>query len=122
MTSVRKKDCPILQKGVKRTRKIVTLETKILVIRKMAGEKRANICSSLRMASDILSAAMANAEKIKHSAQRTTKFRVSNISYTRNFNIEKTEPLLTLWVDDLNQKRIPPTQRAIAAKARSLFD
>ena len=32
------------------------------------------------------------------------------------------EHLLTLWVDDLNQKRIPLTQRAITAKARSLFD
>ena len=32
------------------------------------------------------------------------------------------EKLLTLWVDDLNQKRIPLTQRAIAAKAASLFD
>ena len=32
------------------------------------------------------------------------------------------EKLLTIWVDDLNQKRIPLTQRAVAAKARSLFD
>ena len=32
------------------------------------------------------------------------------------------EQLLTLWVDDLNQKRIPLTRQAIAAKARSLFD
>jgi len=32
------------------------------------------------------------------------------------------EQLLTLWIDDLNQKRIPLTQRAISAKARSLFD
>ena len=32
------------------------------------------------------------------------------------------EQLLTLWVDDLNQKRIPLIQRAVAAKARSLFD
>ena len=32
------------------------------------------------------------------------------------------EQLLTLSVDDLNQKRIPLTQCAIAAKARSLFD
>ena len=43
MTSIKKTDCP-LQKGVKRTRKTVTLETKMLVIRKMeAGEKRANM-------------------------------------------------------------------------------
>jgi len=32
------------------------------------------------------------------------------------------KPLLTLWVDDLNKKRIHLTQRAIAAKDRSLFD
>jgi len=32
------------------------------------------------------------------------------------------EQLQTLWVDDLNQKRIPLTQRDISAKARSLFD
>jgi len=32
------------------------------------------------------------------------------------------EQLLTLWVDDLNQKRIPLTRRAIAAKARNIFD
>ena len=30
------------------------------------------------------------------------------------------EQLLTLWVDDLNQKRIPLTQRAVVAKARSV--
>jgi hypothetical protein len=32
------------------------------------------------------------------------------------------ELLLTLWVNDLKQKRIPLAQRAIGAKARSLFD
>jgi len=32
------------------------------------------------------------------------------------------ERLLTLWVNDLNQKRIPLTRRAIAAEVRSLFD
>jgi hypothetical protein len=35
---------------------------------------------------------------------------------------QKMEQLLTLWVDDLNQKRITLTQHAIGAKARSLFD
>jgi len=51
MTSIRKTDCPLLQKGVKRTGKTVTLETKMLVIRKMeAGEKHANVCSSLSLA------------------------------------------------------------------------
>jgi hypothetical protein len=41
MMSVKKTDCPLLQKGVKRTRKTKILETQILVIGKTeAGEKR----------------------------------------------------------------------------------
>jgi hypothetical protein len=41
MTSIKKKDRPLLKKGVKRARKTVTLETKMFVIRKMeAGKKR----------------------------------------------------------------------------------
>ena len=44
MTSIKKTDCTLLQKGVKRTRKTLTLQTKMLVIRKMeAGEKRGNL-------------------------------------------------------------------------------
>ena len=95
----------------------------MLVIRKMeAGEKRANVCSYLVLASATVSKIMTKAEKIKQLAQKTTKLRASNVSYTRNFNIEKLEQLLTLWVDDLSQKRIPLTQRAIAKKARNLFE
>jgi len=64
MTSIKKKNCPLLQKRVKRTRKTVTLENKMLVIRKMeAGEKHANICSSLGLAPAAVSTIMTNAEK-----------------------------------------------------------
>jgi len=62
----------------------------MLVIRKMeAGEKRANVRGSLGLAPAIISTAMANAEKIKQLAHKTTKLRASNVSYTRNFNIKK---------------------------------
>ena len=75
------------------------------VIRKMeSGEKRSNICSSFGWALATVSTIMGNTEKIKHSAQKTTKSRASNVSYTRNFNTEKMEQLLTLWVDNLNKK------------------
>jgi hypothetical protein len=40
MTSVKKMDCPSLQKGVKRTRNTVTLETKVGDQKMEAGEKR----------------------------------------------------------------------------------
>ena len=61
--SIKKTDYSLLQKGAKRTRKTVTSETKVLVIRKMeAGEKRANVCSSLSLAPATI---MANTEKIK---------------------------------------------------------
>ena len=51
-----------------------------------AGEKRANICSSFGLAPATVSTIMTNVEKIKQCAQKTTKLRASNVSYTRNFN------------------------------------
>jgi len=78
MTSIKKTNFPLLQKGVKRTRKTVTLETKMLVIRKLETvEKHANVCSSLSLAPATVSTIMANAEKIKQSAQKTTKLYVA---------------------------------------------
>ena len=80
MTSIKKANFFLLQKGVKRTRKTVTLDTKLLVLTKMeTGEKRANVCSSLVLAPATLSTIMANAEKIKQSAQKTKKLRASNV-------------------------------------------
>jgi hypothetical protein len=68
------------------------------------GKKRVNVCSSLGLASATVSTFMVHAEKIKPSAQKFMNLPSSNVRYTRNFNIEKIEPLLILWVDDLNQK------------------
>jgi len=56
-----------------------------------ADEKRANFCSSLVVAPATVSTIMANAEKIKQSAQKTKKLRASNLRYTSNFNIDKME-------------------------------
>ena len=69
-----------------------------------AGEKRPNVCSSFGLALATVSTIMVNAEEIKQSVQKTKKLRPSNVSYTRNFNTEKMEQLLTLWVDNLNKK------------------
>ena len=55
-----------MQKGVKTTRKTVTLEPTVLVNGKMgAGEKCANICRSLGSAPATVSIIMANAGKNK---------------------------------------------------------
>jgi hypothetical protein len=51
---------------VKRSRKSLTLETKILEIRKMGvNEKCANVCSSLGLAPATVSTIMAKGEKNK---------------------------------------------------------
>jgi hypothetical protein len=56
-----------------------------------AGEKYANVRSSFGLAPTTVSTIMANAEKIKQTAQKTRKLCASNVSYIRNFNIEKIE-------------------------------
>jgi hypothetical protein len=86
MTSIKKTDCP-LAKGNKKE-KTLTLETKMLVVRIMeAGEKPANVCSSLGLARANVSIIMVRPKK-KYLARKITKFRAPNICYTRNFNIE----------------------------------
>jgi hypothetical protein len=69
MTSIKETDFPLLQKGVKRTSKAVTLGTKMLVIRKIeASEKCVNVCSSLGLTPATVSTIMATDEKVKQSA------------------------------------------------------
>ena len=81
MTSLKKTDYPPLQKGVKRTRTTVTLETKILMIRKVeAGEKSANVCSSLGLAPVTVSTIMANAEK--NETVSTENYKIARIKCT----------------------------------------
>ena len=81
MTSFKKTDYPPLQKGVKRTRTTVTLETKMLMIRKVeAGEKRANVCSSLGLAPVTVSTIMANAEK--NETVSTENYKIARIKCT----------------------------------------
>jgi hypothetical protein len=43
MKSIKKTDCPLLQKGVKRTREAVTLETEMLKIRKIKAGKKCKL-------------------------------------------------------------------------------
>jgi len=61
-TSIKKTDFPIFQK-VKRTWKIVTLNPECCIRKMEAGEKGANVCSSLGLAPAAVSTVMANAEK-----------------------------------------------------------
>jgi hypothetical protein len=79
ITSIKKKDYTLLQKEVKRKRKTVNLEAKMLVIRKTeAGEKRSNIGSSLSLAPATASTIIANVGKIKN---RHRNYKIARIKY-----------------------------------------
>jgi hypothetical protein len=47
--------------------------------------KGADVCSSLSLAPATVSAIMAKAEKLKHSALKTTNLRAPNVRYTSKF-------------------------------------
>jgi hypothetical protein len=74
---------------VKRTRETVTLETKVLVIRKMeAAEAHANVCSSFGFAWATVSIIMASAEKIKYRIFRSI---ARTLSFQKRSEIVKNE-------------------------------
>lgn len=107
----------------KKIRKSISLDTKMLVITRMeSGEKRASVCRSLTLAPTTVSTIMRNAEKIKKSAQQTSKFSSKYVAYTRSPVMEKMEQILTRWVFGLNQRGITPSINTIAKQAKSIFD
>jgi hypothetical protein len=111
----------------------------LVIIKTVAGKKRANVCIFLGLAPTTVLTIMLmfivpsawhqlfyqqlwrTLKKTKSSAHKTTKLCASSVSYTRNFNTEEMEQLLMLWVDDFNKKITDLAQRAITAKSRALF-
>jgi hypothetical protein len=64
---------------------------------------------------------MKNADKIKKTMETERRKTATAVRYTMLL-IGKMEHLLSLWVDDSNERNITLTQSAVCDKVKSLFD
>lgn len=60
-----------------------------------------------------------NEKKIRASL---LQLNVEQLSYSHDKLIKYIEKLLTLWIEELNQKSIPLNQAIISDKAKSIFN
>lgn len=105
------------------TRKSISLETKMQVIRRLdSGERQSQISASMNMATSTIRTILRNKEKILLSATSTTSSSATRITRTRNNTIEEMERQLSIWIDDKMKHDVLLSQKIIMEKARNIFN
>lgn len=106
-----------------RKRKILTLEVKLAIVKAIEnGEKLSVLARRHNINESSIRRIKLNAEKIKSSVACSTPLSSKTTKKIRNSVIEKTEKLLSLWIEDQNQKRMAISSGIIRSKALSIFD
>ncbi|GFV72945.1 hypothetical protein TNCV_1329531 [Trichonephila clavipes] len=92
----------------KATRKSISLETKMQVIRRLdTGESQSQIGTALNLATSTIRTLFKNKEKVLSSATATTKSSTIRITRSRNNTIEEMEKRLSLWINDEIKRNMP---------------
>ncbi|XP_038662858.1 F-box/LRR-repeat protein 8 isoform X2 [Scyliorhinus canicula] len=109
--------------AAKKTRKTITLEIKLEVLKRFeAGERAVAIGRALGLPPTTVRTIRGNTAKIKQSAQSVAPFSAGRISRTRSSIMENMERLLEVWIKDQNQRNVPLSLVVIQTKAKSFFN
>lgn len=107
----------------KATRKSISLETKMQVIKRLeSGERQSQISTALNLTTSTIRTILKNKEKILSSATATTSSSATRITRSRNNIIEEMEKRLSIWIDDEIERNMPLSQSIIMEKARRIFN
>ena len=107
----------------KATRKSISLETKMQVIRRLdSGEHQSQINAALNLATSTIRTILKNKEKILSSATATTSSSATRITRSRNNIIEEMEKRLSICIDNEIERNMPLSQSIIMEKARRIFN
>lgn len=105
-----------------KTRKIISLEEKLEIIRKSEdGVSKSKIGLEHKLGESTVRGILVKADEYKTKGKAASN--LSCVHTTRNQNVImiELERLLTIWIADCNQKRIPLSTDLIKEKALSLF-
>lgn len=110
--------------SIKKERKVISLNDKINIIqRKKDGEKTIDIALSMGLApTTVRTICNRDFKKIEEVAVNVTTSFSKNITRTRQPIINQMESLLIAWIHDMNQKKLPMSQKTITQKAKCLFE
>uniref|UniRef100_H9H7U0 Tigger transposable element-derived protein 1-like n=1 Tax=Monodelphis domestica TaxID=13616 RepID=H9H7U0_MONDO len=109
--------------GPKRDRKSITLHVKLEVLRRFEeGEKLTQIAKTLGLATSTVASIRVNKDKIKANSQAATPMSTTQLTRCRGVVMGTMERLLSLWIEDQKQRRLPVNTVLIQEKAKSLFE
>jgi len=99
-------------------RKAINLQVKLEMLwRFEAGEKLSRIGKVLGLSTSTVAAICDNKEKIQASSQAATR-----VTRSRSLVVENMERLLSVWIEDQNQRNVPISVILIQEKPRSLSE
>ncbi|GFS85500.1 hypothetical protein TNCV_2793731 [Trichonephila clavipes] len=106
----------------KATRKSISLETRMQVIRRSdTGERQSQIGAALDLAISTIKTILKNKEKkILSLAFATTTSSATRITRSRNNTIEEIEKRLSIWIDDEIERNMPLSQSTFLIKRQKI--
>ena len=105
-------------------RKSSTLEVKMKILNRMeSGVGATEFGCEFDISESTVHTIVKNKEKIVLSSQSAgTSIAATKVNRSRSSIIEKMEHLLSVWVEDMNQRRMPLSQAVIMAKEMCIRD
>lgn len=108
---------------LKAKRKSISLDTKMrIILRVEAGEKKAHVARSVGLSESTLRSIVSQADRVKASVQSTSSIAATKTTRSRSCLIEKMEKMLSLWLSDMTENRVPIKQSHIMEKALCIFN
>lgn len=109
--------------GPVRKRKKIDLEQKMKIVKKYeGGQSLSSIARELDLATSTVKSILNDSARIKEHVKGSAPLKSTVITKQRSGAIYEMEKLLTIWMDDQIQKRMPLSLMIIQAKAKSIFE
>jgi transposase-like protein len=119
--SEKRKSGEIVESASKK-RRTITMETKVEIIKRSEkGEKMVDIARTCGMSPSTIGTIVRDKDRIMQHVKSSVPMQSTIISKKRGIVIEEMEKLLSVWIEDQHQRRMPLSFMLIQEKALSLF-
>uniref|UniRef100_A0A3Q1CCE3 HTH CENPB-type domain-containing protein n=1 Tax=Amphiprion ocellaris TaxID=80972 RepID=A0A3Q1CCE3_AMPOC len=109
--------------GSVKKRQAISFEMKVAIIKKLdAGEKMVSVARAYNMNRSTIGTIYKQKDRIMEHVKGAVPMQSTIISKKRGKILEEMEKLLTIWLEDQQQRRIPLSLMLIQEKAKSIFE
>ncbi|XP_068229516.1 tigger transposable element-derived protein 1-like [Palaemon carinicauda] len=111
------------ESGSAKKRQAISFETKVAIIKKLdTGEKMVSVARAYNLNRLTVGTIYKQKDRIMEHVKGAVPMQSTIISKKRGKIIEEMEKILTIWLEDQQQRRIPLSLMLIQEKAKSIFE